>query len=131
MTDGPQPPFKPKAWARVFPALRRSFSKSLRRGAWYPVIDNELPDRVTIIMDGEPVDAPRRILEVRSRRPVNFSVVTRTDYEPKPKRQSQYNLGKRYAVCPRCAHRFALWGRPNQRVCPRCGHDGEVAWWEE
>jgi hypothetical protein len=111
--------------------MQRTFSKSLRRGAWYPVVRDELPDRVTIIMDGHPMDVPRRILEVRRHRPRHFSVINRVGDQTKSRRESLYNLGKYYAVCPRCAHRFALWGQPEEKQCPQCGHDGPVGWWEE
>jgi hypothetical protein len=134
MTDPvpvPVPGERAVAWARVFPTYRQQFSKALRRGAWYPVLRNDLPDRVTIDMGPRgKVDAPRRLLEIRTSRPSYFSVVIRDGYQPKPRRQSLYNLGRHYAVCPSCSKRFGLWGKPNARDCPDCGHTGEVGWWE-
>ena len=118
------------AWARVYPTLKRSASKTLRRGKWYPVLKDEEADRVTLHMGGRPVDVPRRLLEVRRDRPQYFSVVTRTEYNREPGRPSIHGLGKTYVVCPRCAHRFPLFGRPDKRSCPECGHQGDVGWWD-
>lgn len=115
-------------WARVFPALHRSTSKTLRRGAWYPVVDNSQPDRVSIRMGERTVVVPRRILEMRRTRPAHFSVIGRVGYQSG--RPSLHNLGPQYAVCPRCGGRQALWGRPERKTCPECGHEAEVAWWE-
>lgn len=121
---------QPVGWARVWAAIRPPYSRSLRAGAWYPVLKNELPDRVTILMGPRAVDAPRRLFEIRPSRPDHFSVVHRVGYQPEPGRRSQHNLGRRYAVCPRCAWRFAIWGEPHRTRCPHCDHQGEVGWWE-
>jgi hypothetical protein len=130
VTDPAAEDLKTLAWARVWAAIRPPYSRSLRAGAWYPVVRNELPDRVTILMGDRTVDAPRRLFEIRPKRPDHFSVVHRIGYEPDPKRKSQHNLGKKYGVCPECAWRFALWGTPTSARCPQCGHKGEVGWWE-
>jgi hypothetical protein len=122
--------FPTLGWARVWAAIRPPYSRSLRAGAWYPVVRNELPDRITILMGNKPVDAPRRLFEIRPKRPDHFSVVHRVGYRPEPGRKSQHNLGKQYAVCPECSSRFALWGTPTSTKCPDCGHKGEVGWWE-
>lgn len=123
---------KPKivGWARVYTALQPSFSKALRRGAWYAVVRNDQPDRVSIRMGSRSVDVPRRLVEVRGDRPKYFSVVNRVGYHHEQRRQSLHNLGKLYAVCPVCSDRFALWGHPEKTQCPGCRHEGEVAWWE-
>jgi hypothetical protein len=119
------------AWARVYPAVQRARSKSLRRGAWYPVVNDELPDRVSIRLGPWAVDVPRRLVEVRRDRPDYFSVVNRVDYQDHPRRKSEYNLGKHYAVCPVCAHRFAILGDPDTLECPQCTHRAQIAWWED
>lgn len=117
-------------WARVYPALKRSVAKQLRRGAWYPVLRDEMPDRVTIRMGDRPVDVPRRLLEIRDRRPGFFTVVSRPEYRQGTGRPSEGRLGKTYVVCPSCNRRFALFGHPETKDCPGCGHRGDVAWWE-
>ena len=121
---------KAKAWARLWPTVRPPHSKNLRAGAWYPVMKDDLEDRVTILLGESTVDVPRRLLEIRPRRPKRFTVVYRTGYDRPPGRPSLYKLGRRYGVCPICIHRFALYGEPERRECPNCGHEGEIAWWE-
>ncbi len=115
-------PGREKAWARVYPALKRSLSKSLRRGVWYPVVRDDLPDRITIRMGARPVDVPRSLLEVRRERPGYFSVVTRTEQQP--------GTDRIYLVCPACSHRIQVFGQPQFKDCPECRHRGEVGWWE-
>jgi len=117
-------------WARVYPTAQRQHSKNLRRGAWYPVVQNSLSDRVSIRLGPWALDVPRRLVEVRRDRPKHFSVVTRVAYDPDPKRKSEYNPGKHYAVCPVCAHRFAILGAPDKLKCPACQHTNRIGWWE-
>lgn len=115
-------------WARVYPAVQRAFSKSLRRGAWYPVVRNELQDRVSIRMGARTVDVPRRLVEIRRERPAHFSVISRVaDPSAKP---DPHGLERHYAVCPACSYRLLLRGRPDRKRCPHCAHEGDVGWWE-
>jgi hypothetical protein len=93
-------------------------------------MNDELDDRVSLLLYESLVEVPRRVLEIRPRRPKRFTVVYRAGYERPRGRPSTYNLGKRYGVCPTCLHRFALFGEPERKECPNCGHEGEIAWWE-
>jgi hypothetical protein len=119
---------KAVAWARVYVALERSHSKYLRRGTWYPVVRDDLPDRISLQVGTQRVDVPRRLVEIRLRRPTHFSVITRTDISGAD--GSLANSGRRYSVCPVCAHRTVLLGSPNDTKCGECGHIGEIGWWE-
>lgn len=121
---------KTRGWARVWPTIRPPHSRNLRAGAWYPVVKDDLEDRVSLLLGKTPVDVPRKVLEIRTQRPHRFTVVYRLGHEWVPGRPSVHNLGKRYAVCPICFHRFKLLGEPERRVCPNCNHEGEIAWWE-
>ena len=121
---------KAKAWARLWPTVRPPHSRSLRAGAWYPVMKDDLEDRVSLLLGESTIDVPRRLLELRPRRPKRFTVVYRADYRRTPGRPSVHKLGKNYAVCPICLHRFGIFGEPERKECPNCGHEGEVAWWE-
>lgn len=121
-------PARIRGWARVWPATKREHSKQLRRGAWYPVIDDTLPDRVTLGIPGHPTVVPRRILEISPQRPTRFTVVHRRDHVP-GKRDS-FGLGRHYGVCPECQWRFGIIARPERETCPHCGLMAEVAWWE-
>ena len=121
---------KAKAWARLWPTVRPPHSRNLRAGAWYPVMNDELEDRVSLWLYGELVDVPRKVLELRPRRPKRFTVVYRVGYQREPGRPSVHKLGKNYAVCPICGHRFGIFGEPERKECPNCSHEGEIAWWE-
>jgi hypothetical protein len=93
-------------------------------------MSDERPDRVTLVIRGGSVEVPRRVLEIRRRRPKLFSVVHRIGYHRTVQRRSLHHLGEFYGVCPECAGRFALYGRPERASCPACKHQGDVAWWE-
>jgi hypothetical protein len=114
-------------YMRLGPTVAYSQATTLEE---YPVIKDDLPDRVTIRLGAAAVDVPRRMVEVRARRPNRFTVVHRIGYIPTAGRHSLHKLGKRYAVCPNCQCRFGLIGEPEKKRCPSCGHEGEVAWWE-
>ncbi len=77
MSEKTKKPPDTVGWARVYPAVRRDHSKNLRRGAWYPVVQNSLSDRVAIRLGPWAIDVPCRLVEVRRDRPKYFSVVTR------------------------------------------------------
>lgn len=126
-TRAAEPPERPRGWARVYPALKRTHSKVLRHGTWYAILRDEREDRLTIRIGSRTVDVPRRLLEVRARRPDFFSVITRVG---ESERTLALDLGKRYAVCPNCSHRIPLRGEPPTKKCPQCEHFGEIAWWE-
>lgn len=119
---------KAVGWARVLAAVRPPHSRSLRAGTWYPVVRNELPDRVSVVVGPHLVEVPRRVVEVRPQRPDRFSVV----YDaPAISREAEAKLGKRYGVCPECRTRFPLTSTATPYVrCPECGYWGEVGWWD-
>ncbi len=94
------------------------------------MVSDDRNDRVSINVAEATVDVPRRVVEVRRRRPDRFTVVHRIGYETRAARRSVHKLGRRYAVCPACQCRFGLIGEPERKRCPSCGHWGEVAWWE-
>ncbi len=116
------------AWARVYAALKPEYSKGLRHGVWYAVIDDGLPDRVTLQLGPRAAAVPRRLLELRTERPEHFSIVYRLD-KPAPERV-RFGQGKRYLACPHCDFRHTIVGHPDRNTCVTCGHSAEVAWWE-
>lgn len=120
---------RPLGWARVYPALKRTITKHLRHGTWYPVVRDDQPDRISLRIGHQTVTVPRTVVEVRWHRPEHFSVVSRFDLPPED-RSAPGDLGKRYSVCPECSGRTTLTGEPPAAVCKRCGHRGEVGWWE-
>jgi hypothetical protein len=120
-------------WARVWFAAKREEEDEahLRTGAWYPVL-SAADHRIVLDVSGERVAVPQELLEVRDKRPDRFTVVYRSYDDPNPARGTRSDLGRRYAVCPRCASRVLLRGAviPAVTSCPKCRHQGIVAWWE-
>jgi hypothetical protein len=118
------------AWARIYAAITKSHSKSLRKGTWYPVVADDRPDRVSLLVGTNRVDVPRNLLEIRDRRPVYFSLVTRFPTGKPGDTLEPHHPGKRYVVCPDCDHRNSFFGHPERILCEKCEYEGEIAWWE-
>lgn len=120
-------------WARVWFAAKREEEQEshLRHGAWYPVLSSG-DQRVVLDVSGERVAVPPDLVELRDKRPDRFTVVYRSYDDPNPARGTRSDLGRRYAVCPRCAARVLIRGEviPAVTSCPKCRHQGIVAWWE-
>ena len=111
-------------WARVEPPG----AHSLRRGAWYAVVDDTASTEVVLDITQRQVVIPRHHLRIRRHRPQCFSVVVRTVSDPNPVRGKPEDLGTTYAVCPMSSSRLRLPGHPEQLQCPECGHRFKVAW---
>ncbi len=123
---------EPAGWARVWPTVKRPVSRNLRRGAWYPVVEDPEAERVFLAITNREVAVPRRIVQVRPRlpRPHRFSVVYCLRGERNPARGTAADLGNTYAVCPHCSARLRLFAHQLTVRCTDCGHEEEVAWWE-
>ena len=119
-------------WARVWPTVKLSVSRNLRRGAWYPVVEDTESEKVFLAITNRAVAVPRRIVQVRPRlpRPHRFSVVYCANGERNPVRGTAADLGNTYAVCAHCAERLRLFAHQLAVCCSDCGHEAEVAWWE-
>lgn len=76
------------------------------------------------------VAVPKRLLEIRAKRPTRFTVVYLARNQPNPAEGTARYLGRKYAVCPVCGVRVRVAGEPERLQCAECGHTGEVAWWE-
>ncbi len=111
-------------WARVEPPG----AYSLRRGAWYPVLDDTASTEVVLDITQRQVVIPRHHLRIRRHRPECFSVVVRSEEDHNPMRGKPEDLGHTYAVCPLSSSRIRLSGHPEQLECPNCGHRFKVAW---
>ena len=118
------------AWARVFPAAKRPATDPVvRLGVWYPVMSHDT-NRVVLEVNGQQIDLPEYVVEIRDKRPEKFTVVYRTKADPNPARGTRQDLGRVYAVCPSCGSRQRLYGQPEKLACETCDHRGVVAWWE-
>jgi hypothetical protein len=112
-------------WARVKPPG----AYSLRRGAWYPVLENN-GDGSEVVLDlsHRIVVIPCRNLQIRGDHPTCFSVVIKRPEDPNPARGTAQDLGLEYAVCPLSHTRVRLSGHPEFLECPKCGYEFPVAW---
>ncbi|MCZ6917971.1 MAG: hypothetical protein O7I93_14440 [Gemmatimonadetes bacterium] len=120
---------KPVAWARVWPTVKPAWSRILRQGAWYPVIEDDEPSKVVLDIGGKASAVPRRLLEIRpgDLMPDFFAVVYRA---PKEGPEGKQVEAETFVVCPKCKRRQQVWSRPERLTCPACDHRAEIAWWE-
>jgi hypothetical protein len=111
-------------WARVRPPG----AHYLRRGAWYPVVNDSATSLVVLDVARRNVAVSRGSVELRRDVPDTFSVVIRSPEDPKPGRINGKYLGLTYAVCPRTRARVGFEGRPDTLECPVCGGSHAVDW---
>lgn len=121
MNGGPGP----KKWARV----RLAGAHNLRRGAWYPVVNDTNPQIVVLDVLKRNVPIPRGSVEVSDQRPEKWSVVRFEEGKPVPARISAENLPLTYLVCPFCRGRSmgVEDGLPVLK-CDECGKEAPVDW---
>ncbi len=117
---------KRNGWARVRPPG----IDGLRRGAWYPVVDDSAPDSVVLDVRGEKITVPRLRVHIRRLKPERCGVVVRAPDDYNPARGTPEDLGSRYAVCPQCHARVGLTGQPEYVDCTGCRCRFAVAWEE-
>ncbi len=114
-----------KKWARV----KRSGAHGLRRGAWYPVVNDKKPDLVFVDVHTRNVPVSRELVELAEGAPECWSVVMWQEQENGAERASDSDYGKMYGVCPQCRSRqkFSPPGVA-EMVCPECGGEFKVDW---
>jgi len=110
-----------KGWATGAPGAE----DILRRGAWYPVIE-DAGDELVIEVDAHPRRVARGKLIVRAERPEQWSIVVRTGVM-RPTLAGQ-KIANKYAVCPDCTARQEFEGRPDTLMCARCRRAAKVDW---
>lgn len=110
-----------KGWAAGAPGT----GDILRRGAWYPIIE-DAGDEVVIEVDAHPRRIPREKLIVRADPPDQWSIVVRTGVM-RPT-LSGAKVANTYAVCPDCTARQEFDGRPDTLICARCRRASKVDW---
>jgi hypothetical protein len=114
----------PRQWGR----LKRADGHGLRRGAWYPVLDESQQDVVTLDVNRQSVAVDRSIIELTSDKPHKWSVVRWSPREDEAKLAAQANLGPTYGVCPNCRGRANLNATDTQRKCQVCELLFEIDW---
>jgi len=113
-----------KMWARV----RHSGTHGLRRGAWYPVVNDANGGLVVLNVRKHNIPALRAHLEFSETPPVRWSVVRWDETQPGAGRASEQNLGLTYAVCPACAERARVEAETPRLKCLDCGGEFPVDW---
>ncbi len=112
-------------WARVL----QIGSHGLRRGAWYPVVNEVTAEMLLLDVARRNVPVPRTALEVSERTPGKWSIVEWQDSDQGFGRASQSGFDMTYAVCPKCRARVTLPDGSAERMqCPECGGDFPVEW---
>jgi len=96
-------------WARS--RGERAEKEGLRRGAWYPVVEDNGQSWVVVDVHHVEVRVPKDNLELRQERPKAWSVV----HEP-------------HLVCPACHARCHMSGQPKDAKCLECGNNFTVDW---
>lgn len=116
-----------KSWARLWPAAKR-VDVPIRQGAWYAVTRTRESGEIDLAVASGQVTVPKHCFEIAEDSPDRFTVIRRRLSDPNPALGSAENLGCAYGVCPNCARRVRLIGRPDRLSCRTCGHEGNVDW---
>lgn len=115
----------PRKWARV----KLSGAHNLRRGAWYPVVNDNNAKLVVLDVAKRNVPVPRESVELAEEKPTRWSVVKFNTDKPIPARISHEKLPLTYAVCPHCrARSVEVSDATTTLTCDECGKESEVDW---
>ncbi len=112
-----------KGWARCLDSV----ADVLRRGAWYPIIE-ETAEHVVLDVHERRVRLSRADLQVRLTPPDHWSIVVRTGVMRPTLGGSKEPVTQTYAVCPSCNERQEFSGKPTSLRCTRCKGDASVDW---
>lgn len=110
-----------KGWARVGPAG----AHTLRRGAWYPVVNISSSNIVVLDVNRQNIPVDKRLLEIRYHPPERWSIVR---CEPRIMERLGRVIPLTYAVCPFCRHRQAFEANQRELTCDRCRNAAGLAW---
>lgn len=114
-------------WARI----TDSVADVLRRGAWYPVLEETSDGEVVLDVQSRKIRLSRQDVHVRSDPPERWSVVVRTGVlRPTLGGGRGSALVSTYGVCPACQERQEFSGKPPELTCQRCGKSAAVDWTE-
>ena len=114
----------PKKWARV----RRAGAHGLRRGAWYPVVNDKKTTIAFLDVNKRNVAVDRTLLEFSEVQPYQWSIVVRESDDPSVARSSQVHLDPTYGVCPNCRTRANVPRGSERTQCPQCSNEYGVDW---
>ena len=112
-----------RKWARV----KRAGAHGLRRGAWYPVL-NDRPAIVVLDVAKRAIPMDRTLLDFRDDPPGAWSVVKNDPQSTQARRASESELEWTYGVCPHCRERQNLAEGETDATCQDCGKAAPVDW---
>ena len=117
-----------RGWARITDRI----ADVLRRGAWYPIVDQTTEGDVVVnIQGGRQIRLSREDVTVRLEPPDRWSVVVRTGVlRPTLGGTRDTEVTTTYGVCPACQERQEFRGKPISLPCARCGKESQVDWSE-
>ena len=106
----------------------------LRRGAWYPIVEESPDGHVVVEVRQQRVRLARADVTVRAEPPDHWSVVARTGVLRPTLGGGGGGRGRdvlsTYSVCPLCHYRQDVAGKPATLKCVRCGATSPVDWSE-
>ena len=100
----------------------------LRRGAWYPIVEESNDGHLVVEVRGRGVRLARADLNVREDPPDRWSIVVRTGVLRPTLDGRGREVVSTYAVCPHCHERRDFTGNPPNLACTRCGATSPVDW---
>lgn len=112
-----------RKWARV----KKAGAHGLRRGAWYPVL-NDRPTIVVLDVAKRAIPMDRSLLDFREAAPDSWSVVQNDPGSTAGRRASESALNWTYGVCPNCRERQNLEPDTTPVKCTDCGKEARVDW---
>lgn len=101
---------------------------TLRRGAWYAVLQETASGDLILDVEGQAVTVHRRQLHRRSDRPTSWSIVVGAGVM-RPTLGGQ-KVVTNYAVCAGCRYRQEFEGKPERLHCEACDTTAPVDWEE-
>lgn len=114
------------AWARCVDNV----ADVLRRGAWYPVVEESAEGYVVVEVRDQRIRLRRGDVTVRTTAPDQWSIVMRTGVLRPTLGGKGMEVVTTYAVCPHCRHRQDFIAKPVTLRCVRCGASSPVDWSE-
>jgi hypothetical protein len=125
--SSPSSSSRPIGWARCLDNV----ADVLRRGAWYPILEETTDGKVVIEVRQRPVRVSRIDVAVRDVAPDRWSIVVRTGVlRPTLGGREGEDLTTTYAVCPHCQERQDFTSKPDTLKCARCKRESRVDWSE-
>jgi len=117
----------PRGWARCLDNV----ADVLRRGAWYPIVDETADGKIVIEVRNKPVRLSRIDVAVRDMPPDHWSIVVRTGVlRPTLGGREGEEVTTTYAVCPHCQERQDFSDKPGALKCLRCKRESKIDWSE-